>query len=63
MKKIIVKYRDEFIAEIKVKGKTNIELRENAINKFQKNEAKIECIGNCWPEYFEVFDENDNLIE
>jgi len=57
MSKFYVNYRGEFGAEIEAR-----DLHE-AKKKFEKGDCKISVIGDLWPEYFEVADENENIVQ
>ncbi len=55
--KYYVSYREEFGATVEAKDE------EEAKKKFERNEAKIECICNLWPDYLEVEDEEVHSAE
>jgi hypothetical protein len=56
MPKYLVRYRDEFQAVVEAPSP------DDAIRLFQNADeygVRIECLGNCWPEFFEVFGQNE----
>ena len=56
MSKYIIRYRDEFGAEIEAEN------LEEAIRKFKSFDCNIEVINDLYDEFFEVY-ENDKLVK